>query len=511
MHEQKTERAAQAAAGARAAGAASSTAAELARWREVVSCADDLCREDSAAVLRALLRGERAVAEHRRAEHACARRWAAWAQEAQLLAERGRESRAEVRRLRGRCEEVGAAAGARRAGLWAELEAGVVGGDADGGGVEAEDPDGDCDEARRAARRVRERLEELLAAAVEAQAQIGAHEDEAARLAMKARQAEARLALSEAASREAEAGDAGGGDARGGGRAADVERIVDLEVENELLQWQLLGLEERARRAAAPPARQGLPARARAGQPALAPAAPSPAPTAAGPAAAEDAGQRNPAQPGSQQLEHAVPAPRAVGTQPPAPPTEAAAVPLADQDAGQRNPAQLGSQQLEHAVPAPRAVGTQPPAPPSEAAAVPLADQDVETASFSDGVLAAPPPPESEGGADPPLESSVQAAGEEGQGGAPESGPSAPEVQQRPGGSLSLQERLALPRDARRQLAREASAAAAEQAASSQPARARSRGPRPRHEATGSLGIFDQALGAGGTAAWGGNRWFEDG
>ena len=91
--------------------------------------------------------------------------------------------------------------------------------------------------------RVGQQLEGLEADTREMQAQIAAYEDDVAKQAMKCRQAERHRAVHERLAPSALCAEGGGADAPG---APDC--VVQLEGENEALQWRLFRLEECLRR-----------------------------------------------------------------------------------------------------------------------------------------------------------------------------------------------------------------------------------------------------------------------
>ncbi|CAE8626072.1 unnamed protein product [Polarella glacialis] len=203
----------------------------LSHWREQVSSQDSLGRADSADVLRALLRAERASGELQRGEAACGRRWAALSQEGRQLSETGRSLRAAAQKVQSRRADVHAAAGAQRREAWGQLAAAATAAGSD-------------QEQQAAVERVQQQLLELDAAVQAMQSEIGEREEQLSKLSAKRRQAEQRRELMEKLSVEG-ASDSGHPEAS----QASVDDIVDLELGVEELLWQLFQVEERRRRA----------------------------------------------------------------------------------------------------------------------------------------------------------------------------------------------------------------------------------------------------------------------
>eukprot|EP00435_Cladocopium_sp_Y103_P067824 s524_g30.t1 len=191
----------------------------LARWRSAVSRQEVLNKEESAEVLGALLRGERAIAELQRAEAACARRWAAMSQEAHQLVDRikGFKGRAQVCQERQR--NMTMAAGHQRKELWSQQLS----------RVQIDD--------RGAAQKVYDELLKLDAQCQQLSAAIWSSKGQLHKLDYKRRQALRVLDSSLDFSEQSE-----------GAAGLSVDDVVETELEVEKLLWELFYLEREKKR-----------------------------------------------------------------------------------------------------------------------------------------------------------------------------------------------------------------------------------------------------------------------
>jgi hypothetical protein len=210
-------------------GEESMVSAELRHWQDIVSSKDTLDHNESGAVLHALLRTERAIAETRRCEVASNRRWTALTEEGRLLKEKSRTLQSGVRKLRERSAGVSVASCEHQQKLWKELESQTA-------------ACGD-EEQHLAASCVREELDSLAKTVCELHNQIAALEDEEAECMGKQLRAQHQCALLERLGCESEEL----ADRETALNVASVDEIVKLEVENERLQWLLYHTERQSR------------------------------------------------------------------------------------------------------------------------------------------------------------------------------------------------------------------------------------------------------------------------